>query len=157
MDLARGEVRACAHMTLPTRLRQIRRMDHRLRIRRGQDVVNAVATRAICYYTRSHSRCQAVIAVLVTTHAFAGDAKLLRESYAFMAVCASLSGNGTRHSCGCPFDRRDDVVNPVTISANRRARHTTQHRLPVNALHELRGLSLVTLAASRWYVDFGDR
>ena len=45
----------------------------------------------------------------------------------------------------------------MTIGTRRRARHAARHRLPVNTLHKLCALRLVTLAASRSDIHFCNR
>ena len=117
--------------------------------------MNAVTARAVCHYFRAQFRCEAVIAVLITTHPFPCDSEFLREGYTFVTLGASF-GADSRCNCAVCSNRWIDIVNPMTISAHRRSRHATHYCLSMNALHELRTLALVTLAAREGNVDFGD-
>jgi len=152
---ARCEISARSDMTLPARVRQICSADHRLRIRGGKYVVNAMTARTVRHHFRAELRRKTVIAVAITTHALTRDSEFFRERYAFVTTRTSLSSD-RRYSRAVCSNRWIDIVNPMTIGADRRARHATHHCLPVNTLYELRALALVTLAARRRNVAFGD-
>ena len=97
-----------------------------------------------------------MIAVLVTADTPAGDAELLSQRHAFMTLGAALSSN-CRGSRGLSVRGGVDFVNAMAVSAGRRSGHAAQDGLTVNTLHKLRALTLVTLPASRWDVNFGNR
>src|SRR6185369_7540177 len=118
--------------------------------------MHTVTARTVRYHARTHARCETMIAVLITTHALTRDTKLPRERYAFMTARTSLGCKGGRSGRAVCFNRCDDVVNPMTISAHRRSRHAPGECLSMNALHELRTLTLVALAAGRGNIDLGN-
>ena len=75
-----------------------------------------------------------MITVLITGDPAAGNAELLRKSYAFMTLRAASGSQRLRGPrCG-GIDARLDVVNPVTVRADRGARDTARHRLSMYAL-----------------------
>jgi len=115
-----------------------------------------MTARAVCDHARAESRREAVIAVLVTADALAGDSKFFRQRHAFMTAGAGFSRDGGRDRGGDALDGRDDVVDAVTIGANRGTRHAARQRLAVDTLHELGSLGFVTLAARRRYVHLRD-
>lgn len=90
-----------------------------------------------------------MVTILITTDALTSDSKFFRESYAFVASRACFGSDRIRSSRAVSVDRRHDVVDAVAIRAHRRSRHTTRDGLSMNALHELRTLALMTLAARR--------
>ena len=118
--------------------------------------MNAVTARTVCHGSRTHSRRETVIAVLITTYSLAGDSKFLSKSDAFMTSRTSFSRDHRRCRCAVCVNWCHDIVNPMAISAHGRSRYTTRHCLSVNALHKLGAFTLVTLAAREGDVDFGD-
>jgi len=110
---------------------------------------------AVGHHLRPQSRRKTVVTIFVTTDALARDSKFLSQSYALMTPRTSISGNCRGSSS--PLYRRHNVVDAMAISADRGSRYTTGNGLPMNALHELRTLVLVTLAAGGGNVDLCDR
>ena len=119
--------------------------------------MNAVTARTVRDDLRSHLRCEAVIAVLVTADTPAGNSEFPRESDPFMTARAGLSGHGRRSIGTRLLDWRCNSMYAMTISANWRARHATRHGLSMYALHELCTLGFVALATRGRDVDFGNR
>ena len=74
-----------------------------------------------------------------------------------MTFRARLGSDRSRRSRRRLIEGHLDVVNTMTISAYGRARHSPNHGLSMNALNELTSLCPVTLSASAWNVDFGNR
>ena len=58
--------------------------------------MNAVTARTVCDDSRAHSRGEAVIAVLITTHALACDSEFPRERYALMTLGTSFGSDSRR-------------------------------------------------------------
>ena len=98
-----------------------------------------------------------MIAVPITADTAARDAELLRQRYAFMTLCAAISTDTWRDGFFISIERHQDVVDAVTVGADRSATYATSQSLPVNALHELVGFSSMTLAAGVGNVDSGNR
>lgn len=98
-----------------------------------------------------------MIAVFVTTDTSARDSEFLSQSHALMTFRARVGRYRSRCSRRGLIEWHLDVVDAVTVCAYRRARHSPRHGLSVNALNELVGFCLVTLAASRRNVDLGNR
>jgi len=98
-----------------------------------------------------------MIAVPITADTAARDAELLRQRYAFMTLCAAISTDTWRDGFFISIERHQDVVDAVTVGADRSATYATSQSLPVNALHELVGFGSVALAARVGNVDFRNR
>ena len=96
-----------------------------------------------------------MVTVLVTSYPIAGHAKLFGESDSLMTACASVGAD--RSSCDTVLNRVLDVVNTMAVSAYRRTRNSTDHRLTVDALHEISAFLPVTLAACTGDVDLCNR
>ena len=156
MNPAPGKVGGSTDVTLPARLRQISGIDHRLRIGRGQNVVNPMTARTIRDYFRSELRSQSVVAGLVTADTFARYAKLLRECNPFMTLSAALGAYRDRRRPGILLKRHFDIVNAVAIGADRRARNAPSNRLAVDARREFVRFSFVALPTGPGNVDFED-
>src|SRR6185437_4805100 len=154
MNPALGEIGGGPDVALPASLLKISSIDHRLWIGGRQDVVHSVAAGAIRRYFRSELRSQSVVAGLVTTYAFAGNAKLLRQGHALVTLGAAFGSNcGRRDSAGL-FKRDLDVVNAMAIGAYRCARNTSRHGLTMYARGKFLRFALMALTAGSWNVDF---
>src|SRR5215208_1807133 len=116
-----------------------------------------MTTGAIRDHFRTHSRCEAVVAVLITTDALAGDSKFLGQNYAFVTPRAGFRADVSGSDGAISVNGRHNIMNAMAISAHRRSRHATHYRLSMNALHELCTLALVALAAGGRNVDLGNR
>ena len=147
MHLAGREISVGAGMALAAGLDEMRRVDGRVWIARRQDVVHPVTTGAVGRDLRSAGGGQPVIAGQIARLAAAYDSELPRHFHVLVALGAGV---------GCQIFRRNrrgwvlgvlDHVRAVTVGTDRRMQVALGDRLPVNALHELRALRLVTLGA----------
>ena len=75
-----------------------------------------------------------MIAVLIAANPTAGHAELLRQGDAFVTLRATPGSEDLRSLCRSGIDVWLDVVNPVTICADWRARYTASYGLAVYAL-----------------------
>ena len=156
MDLAVGKVSARANVTLPASLRQIAGVNHGLGIGRRQNVVDPVATGAVCDHLCSQLRSQTVIAVFVTADTSTRNPEFLSQQHAFVTFRARVGRYRSRRNRRGLIEWQLDVVNPVTIRTYGRARNPPRHGLSVNALSELISFGPVALAAGSRNVDFGN-
>ena len=88
-----------------------------------------------------------MIAVFVAADPAARDAEFFRQRHALMALRATLGTDGGLDCFLGAIEWLKDLVNPVTVSTDRRARYSTRECLPVNALHEFARFGRVTFAA----------
>ena len=98
-----------------------------------------------------------MIAVAIAADAPARHAELLRQRYAFMTLCATISTDTWRDGFFISIERFQDVVDAVTVGADRSATYASSQSLPVNALHELVGFGSMALAARVGNVHFRNR
>ena len=98
-----------------------------------------------------------MIAVPITADTAARDAELLRQRYAFMTLCAAISTDTWRDGFFISIERHQDVVDAVTVGADRSAAYASSQSLPVNALHELVGFGSMALATGVGNVHFRNR
>ncbi len=136
---------------------QVRAIDRRARIARRQNVVHAVATRAVGRHHRPAFRSQAVIAVKIARDAVAWNAELLRKPHAFMAARADITRYVLLRDRRVGIGMRLDGVNPVAVGARGRHCIAPRQRLPVNAHVECVRNVRVTLAASCRHIELRDR
>lgn len=97
-----------------------------------------------------------MIAVFVARDASTRNAELLRKRHAFMTLRTAIGPHGCRRLLRIAIERHDDVVNAVTVGADRCARDAANDRLAVHALDELVGFAAVAFAARVRDVDFRD-
>ena len=136
---------------------QVGAVDGGVRIARGQNVVDAVATRAVGGHHRSALRGQPVIAVHVSRDAVAGQPELLRQAHALVAARAGILRQVLFGNRRIGILDVLDGVDPVAIGAHRRQPVAARNSLPVDAGHErLRDLR-VALAAGGRHVELVDR
>src|SRR5215472_7749019 len=116
-----------------------------------------MTTGTVGYYFLAQLRSQTVIAVFVTADPITGHAELLCQSHALMTLGTTISPDRGRNGLRRSLERPQDVMNAVTVRADRRARHAANDRLPVNALHELARFGRMALAAGVGNIDASDR
>lgn len=97
-----------------------------------------------------------MIAVLVAAHPAARDAEFLGQRYSFMALGAGVGRQGAGGRGSGLIKRHLDVVNAMTIRANRSAGNSSSERHSVNAPIELIGFGLMALTAGLGNVNFED-
>ncbi len=136
-----------ALVTLAAGRVQMRLVDRRSRIARRQNIVHAMAARAIRSHHRTALGSQPVVAVKVAVHSVSRHAKLLRKPHAFVAARAGIARKILLRDWRVGIHWRFDGVNPVAVRAHRSQLIATRNRLPVNALIECVFNLRVALAA----------
>ena len=146
-----------AFVTLAARRVEIGFIDGRVRVARRQDVVDAVAARAIGGHHRAAFRSEAVIAVHVGGDAVGGDAEFAGEAHALVAAGAGVARKVLLRDGRIGIVMRLDGMDAVAVRADRRKAVAPCDGLAVDALNEgLRDLR-VALAACLRDVEFRDR
>ena len=132
VHLADGEARPRAGVALAAGPRQVLWVDGGLRIRRRQDVMHAVATRAVRHRLRPRLSGQPVVGRIEADQPVRGHAEFARQPHVAMAASAGLANVGGVHrrSRVAGFD---DVVLAVAVGTQRGLRDAARHGLPVYA------------------------
>src|SRR5215469_13186175 len=120
-------------MTLPASPDQVRAVDGRPWIARGQDVVRPMTARAIRHHWRAQLRCQAMIALEIGGLAPSLHAEFLRQPHALVTPSAGVARQVLRRDRGVGIAMRLDGVNSVAVRADRGLAVAACNRLPVNA------------------------
>src|SRR3954452_23254929 len=118
--------------------------------------MRAVATGAVRDDLRSQARRQSVIARQISRGSAPFDAKLLRQSDAFMASRAGGLGYVLRRYRRIRVRVRLDGVDPVAVGAHGRLPVRPREGLAVDALLKLLRNLLVALAACQRNIEFED-
>ena len=130
-------------MTFATRGNEIHFVDGGIRVRRRQNFVVAVATRAIGRHGGTILRSQTVVAVKKCFHAVRRQIVLRIQPLGSVAAAAHILGNAHRRTT---FQRTNLVIVMAT-RAGRRILRAGRHRLAVNAHLPVAHFLVVTRAA----------
>ncbi len=132
VHLADGETRPRAGVALAAGPRQVPWVDGGLRIRRRQNVMHAVAARAVRHRLGPRLGGQPVVGRVEADQPVRGHAEFARQPHIAMAAPAGLANVGGVHwrSRVAGFD---DVVLAVAVGTQRGLRDSARHGLPMYA------------------------